>query len=425
MADILEINGGITNSDIDIDDSTPLVQKTYSSDKIEELLDDKANKSNWVAWDILINDWDGNPISSGKALWNYATYNHSHNSTEIVLNTNNFSWVLPKTINTIQKLADFIDDEVWLGRSLEFDWSWSSLWVRQEWASSFTYVDITGEEWKWLEFKWNWTKLWVRAEWDANYVYTELVGQSTNWEDWEDWKDIEFVWAWTKLWVKREGDISFLYRELIWPPWISWWAGTDWAYAYDLHTSENGQTIFDLTFEYESWKNNLLVFVNWNKQTVTVDYTETDDETVTFLDWLESADRVEFYYLNKWVNWKGTYSPTKEYKIDNAVSFSWSSYILENEAPAWTLPTDENYWGLLAWQWEQWSATANEVKDRIISSNWQTLFTVPQYISWWIEIYINWMVQINGDDYTETSNTEITLTEALESWDVFYYIIKW
>lgn len=60
------------------------------------------------------------------------------------------------------------------------------------------------------------------------------------------------------------------------------------------YTATAGQTVFDITeFEYEVDANNLAVYVNGTRQFSPTDYTETDVNTITFVNPLSLSDRVE------------------------------------------------------------------------------------------------------------------------------------
>jgi hypothetical protein len=59
-------------------------------------------------------------------------------------------------------------------------------------------------------------------------------------------------------------------------------------------TATAGQTVFNLTLNYIPATNNLAVFVNGSNQIVDVNYTETDENTVTFLTGLNIGDVVKF-----------------------------------------------------------------------------------------------------------------------------------
>ena len=59
-------------------------------------------------------------------------------------------------------------------------------------------------------------------------------------------------------------------------------------------TATAGQTVFDLSIAYLPATNNLAVFVNGSNQIVNVNYTETDENTVTFLTGLNVGDVVKF-----------------------------------------------------------------------------------------------------------------------------------
>jgi hypothetical protein len=59
-------------------------------------------------------------------------------------------------------------------------------------------------------------------------------------------------------------------------------------------TATAGQTVFNTTITYIPGTNNLAVFVNGSNQIVSVNYTETDENTVTFLTGLNVGDVVKF-----------------------------------------------------------------------------------------------------------------------------------
>lgn len=59
-------------------------------------------------------------------------------------------------------------------------------------------------------------------------------------------------------------------------------------------TATAGQTVFNLSIAFVPATNNLAVFVNGSNQVVSVNYTETDENTVTFLTGLNVGDVVKF-----------------------------------------------------------------------------------------------------------------------------------
>lgn len=211
MAEIFTWGGGETTGIIN--DSSSSLSKTYSSNKIEALVTPKANKSNGIENEILLRDANWNPKTSGKKIGDFSESNHTHNANEVVLSTTNFGNVLDNAnINTLQKLADFIDDNIGFGRSLEFNWSGTQLGIKQEWDPSFQYVNLKWDTGRWLEFAWTWTQLGVRLEWSVGaYSYVDL-----EWPKGEDGKDLEFVWVGTQLWVRKIGDPTYTFKELKW-----------------------------------------------------------------------------------------------------------------------------------------------------------------------------------------------------------------
>jgi len=71
----------------------------------------------------------------------------------------------------------------------------------------------------------------------------------------------------------------------------------------------------------------------------------------------------------KWVNWKWTYNNTVDYIVDDAVEYNGSSYIMHTDAPAWTLPTDTNYWSVLAQKWADWIGSWDMLKSTYDTNN--------------------------------------------------------
>jgi hypothetical protein len=66
------------------------------------------------------------------------------------------------------------------------------------------------------------------------------------------------------------------------------------ARSQNYQTATAGQTAFTVGFTYTPGNNSLNVLVNGSKQIVTLNYTETNTTTVTFLTGLNVGDIVEF-----------------------------------------------------------------------------------------------------------------------------------
>jgi hypothetical protein len=66
------------------------------------------------------------------------------------------------------------------------------------------------------------------------------------------------------------------------------------ARSQNYLTATDGQTAFTVGFTYTPGNNSLNVLVNGSKQIVTLNYTETNSTTVTFLTGLNVGDIVEF-----------------------------------------------------------------------------------------------------------------------------------
>ena len=71
-------------------------------------------------------------------------------------------------------------------------------------------------------------------------------------------------------------------------------SGLPSAGSENYQTATAGQTAFTVGFSYTVGNNSLSVLVNGSKQVVTLNYTETNPTTVTFVDGLNVGDIVEF-----------------------------------------------------------------------------------------------------------------------------------
>lgn len=97
-----------------INDAVATDYTTYSSEKIEAINTLKMDKEvDGATWEILIKDASGNAQASWFKTDDFALSSHNHDASEMVLSTVNFGWVLDENVDTIQKLADWIDD-TWL-----------------------------------------------------------------------------------------------------------------------------------------------------------------------------------------------------------------------------------------------------------------------------------------------------------------------
>ncbi len=154
------------------------------------------------------------------------------------------------------------------GTGLEYSWNGTSLGVKREDETIYTYVNLVGKEGpqgkegkqgpqgiqglpgidgKSLEFQWQGTKLGIRLEGQSDYIYVDLKGdkgdqgiqgiqgkQGVKGERGErglqgiQGKSLEFTWNGTSLGIKREGDTTYQYVDLVGPqgpPGITEWEG--------------------------------------------------------------------------------------------------------------------------------------------------------------------------------------------------------
>ena len=233
--------------------------------------------------------------------------------------------------------------------------------------------------------------------------------------------------------------------------WGWWWSWSDWAFAFYSSTATEWQTVFNLNYSYESWNNNLFVFVNWTKQLIWTDYIETSNTSITFTSWLLVWDLVQVIYPNKWLNYKWTYSWTTAYIKDDAVYYNGSSYICIL-ATTWNLPTNTTYWNILVSKWERWDKwDQGEMwpqgiqwliwlqwpswpsdwfnRNTFIATAWQTIFNLSfDYTPWSnsLLVFINWIIE-TWNIYNETSATQITFLNWLDEWTIVQVLtwIKW
>lgn len=163
-----------------INDDITSITKTYSSSKIQVELDKKSNKiPNWVTNDILVKDANWHPISSWKKIWELAPATHTHNSDTVTLSTVNFWWVLNDDVDTIQRLADFIDDWTWV--------AWISI------PDKINYPDVKNDTWVLIS---KWTPVMASG---SDWTYTTITPAIADWsilpllyvwittEDIDDW----------------------------------------------------------------------------------------------------------------------------------------------------------------------------------------------------------------------------------------------
>lgn len=137
--------------------------------------------------------------------------------------------------------------------------------------------------------------------------------------------------------------------------------GWSWTVLYDRQIA-SWATVFTLPFSYTIWNHWLYVFINWLLQSVLYDYIETTTTTITFTG-LSTApivwDEVVFIYSTWW-------------------SSSSSSTEIYNETPSWAV-------------------------------NWlNQIFTLSNScVSWSTRLFLNWIRQKLGNDYTQSSPTTV------------------
>jgi hypothetical protein len=99
-----------------------------------------------------------------------------------------------------------------------------------------------------------------------------------------------------EIWLSATYQYKFVLKTstnvLIWT--MDNLTGLPSAGSQNYQTATQGQTIFNLTFSYTLGNNSLQVYVNGSKQVITLNYTETNSTTITFVSGLNVGDIVEF-----------------------------------------------------------------------------------------------------------------------------------
>jgi hypothetical protein len=120
------------------------------------------------------------------------------------------------------------------------------------------------------------------------------------------------------------------------------------------------------------------------------------------------------------LGYKGEYNSSTAYKKNNVVSYLGVNYICFKDTSAGILPTDGNYFTIVAPQGrfnsQTWTATANQMVFTLTSGSY-----VPNSNN--IEIVVGGVPQTSGVGFFETNSTSFTISEPLPSGVIVF--AKW
>ena len=211
--------------------------------------------------------------------------------------------------------------------------------------------------------------------------------------------------------AKQNTLIPWANISIIWDVISSIWGGgggSPNAFYHNVFTSTASQTVFNLTFTYPTGGGNLMVFVNGVYRAVWDGYTESSTTSITLSTPIPVGLRVEVFYHNKGLNWKGAYAGGTAYNIDDAVSYNGSSYICIL-ASTGNLPTNGTYWNLLASKWDtgtNWTNGTNGANGTNGTDGKTVLNgTVDPTTEW-----------VNGDFYINTTSDNIFWPKTAGAW---------
>jgi hypothetical protein len=359
-----------------IDDNSISENKTYSSEKIVDLLGDKTSKiTDGQDDNIVLRDTDWFLKSSDKKVTDFAPITHSHPASQFNIDTTNFGWVLDWTITNVQLLADFIDDNILL---------WAEIYI-DSWIPS-SLVGKTGD-------------LYIdNSNWDV-YRKTDL-----------GWWTPELNIKWPQ-WVK--GDTWDTWPQwLQWTPWINWVDWTDWVGIDNItRTSGDGSPgttdIYTITY---------------------TDSTQTTFQVHNWANWTWSGDFMA----------DGTVPITWDLNFNWNSAIGVDSIQLDTTPSVWAPAEWELKWNADEGTADLWMPGGNVklslgqemyVPRRCKNETW---VTIPN----WYVVYINWVsgqtpTIIWADASLEATSSKtigITTEEIInnQSWYVTtYWIVRW
>ncbi len=195
---------------------------------------------------------------------------------------------------------------------------WISWWKWSDWVFAYDYHTATANQTVFtLTYSYtSWeNNLYVFINWVKQTPvinYTETDNNTVTFTTWLNvWDAVEFINP--NKWLNWKGsydmNIHYLKDDAVYYNWNSYicispiiwtapWNTTYWNSLFDINNyispvvrwkivASAWQTAFTVP-KYTSWR--IQVYVNWALQLVTDNYTETNNTTITFVDWLSNWD---------------------------------------------------------------------------------------------------------------------------------------
>ena len=303
-----------------INDITASLNTVYSSSKTEALLDEKVDKIDWIENNFLSIWLNWEIKDSWKKSNDFSNSWHTHSATSMQIDTTNFWWLLDNTITDVQKLADFLDDNIdenwwhniqdeWISLTkrdnLNFKWNWVT--VTDNSITNSTDVNINID--KTLVWLWN-----VDNTSDVNKpISTATQTALNNKVDKVTWKslindtDITKL-AWIEAWAEVNNISDTNATDL-----TDWWDTTlhthDWRYYTETETNS-----------LLSGKQNTLTA--WTNITIVWD-------TISSTWWATTLDELTDVTITTPANWQ-------------ALTYNWTIWVNTTPAGWWDMLKSEN-----------------------------------------------------------------------------------
>ena len=220
-----------------------------------------------------------------------------------------------------------------------------------------------------------WTEARVEVENALNSLGTKLdtieIGAEVN--------VTETILPWTNVVVSYEWKNARISS-------LGWSAGVSDGFNYNSFVATSWQTVFDIDFTYTAGNNELLVFVNWQKKQAVSDYTETDSNTITFVNWMLEGDVIEIVTWIKWDKWDtwDTWATGATWATGSTWP-KWDKWDTWDTWPQWIQWIQGIQWeqGIQGIQWETWPAWSDWLDiNWLWSYNGSTGYVVNDTISY-------------------------------------------
>lgn len=310
-----------------------------------------------LAWQIVIKSWSISLDRLSAAVQTSLWLSHSHTNSSTIWLFSTVDWNLYWNWH--------IMDQSWEANTMENIWSW--LWV---------YKEKIWVVFKIKTLKWS-GSIWVVDQWD----FLEI----TSWQVTESATET-FTWDW--IWNTFSLTDSPIWAGLVWIV-SSWWVMlVNWV---------------DFT-------------INWKDITFTNIPVLGEKMYITYIKvnalWQAAVWEINTA-SNFWSVWLGLYKD----KVGVNLRFKKlkaGANITIAEDPEWLIQIDASG------TWWAGTTTSKWVPTWLINSS-NVTFSIPAApVANWLFLYQNWMVLLEGVDYT-LAWTTITMTTAPITWDVLYY----